>query len=123
MGDNATKKWEWHNTVVGEGYAAKGVIRQKTATSKPVQIVDLSKPLHEDESAVADHGSTMEKAEEQERHDRKRERKEESKKGKKHEKKRHRHGGDDKSNDASSSELGFHPLLQLLARRLRENQQ
>mmetsp|Transcript_8172 Transcript_8172/g.13580 ORF Transcript_8172/g.13580 Transcript_8172/m.13580 type:complete len:101 (+) Transcript_8172:182-484(+) len=28
MGDNAEKTWEWHNTAVGVGYQAKGVMRQ-----------------------------------------------------------------------------------------------
>ena len=31
MGENAAKSWEWHNTVVGSGYQAKSVIRQRQA--------------------------------------------------------------------------------------------
>ena len=106
MGDNATKKWEWHNTVVGEGYAARGVIRQKTLTTQSVQIVDLSKPLHE--SAVEEE----EEEDEDDRHKRKREKKETSKKHKKHEK-----------SAEAVAEFRFNPLLQLLARRLREKMQ
>ena len=113
MGDNATQKWEWHNTVVGEGYAAKGVVRQKTVISNPVQIVDLSQPSHSKESVeILD-----QKVEEQERRRRKRERKGESKKHKKHDKKT-RLDGHERS-EGPESEFRFNPLLKLLARRLR----
>jgi hypothetical protein len=45
MGDNALANWEWKNTVVGEGYQAKGVIRQRTAqTTAPVKVTNMSAP-------------------------------------------------------------------------------
>lgn len=28
MGDNAKQSWSWHNNEIGQGYQAKGVIRQ-----------------------------------------------------------------------------------------------
>lgn len=36
MGDNASANWAWHNTVVGQGYQAKGVVRQRKATTAKV---------------------------------------------------------------------------------------
>ena len=39
MGDNATASWAWHNTIVGQGYQAKGVVRQPG--SNPVKALDL----------------------------------------------------------------------------------
>jgi hypothetical protein len=47
MGDNATQNWEWHNVAVGEGYQARGVVRQKTVPTIPsssYKIVDMSAP-------------------------------------------------------------------------------
>lgn len=48
MGENANASWAWHNTVVGEGYQAKGVVRQRgvgvTAPAR-LQVVDLSKEI------------------------------------------------------------------------------
>jgi hypothetical protein len=38
MGDNASANWAWHNTVVGQGYQAKGVVRQREATT--VKVID-----------------------------------------------------------------------------------
>jgi hypothetical protein len=42
MGENAKKTWEWHNVVVGQGYQAKGVIRQPGSSSS-YAVTDLSK--------------------------------------------------------------------------------
>lgn len=41
MGDNAKKSWEWHNTVVGEGYQAKGVVRQRHSEEFSTKVIDL----------------------------------------------------------------------------------
>eukprot|EP01038_Epipyxis_sp_PR26KG_P015314 gene15314-20639_t len=47
MGENARKDWEWHNTVVGKGYQAKGVVRQRETYNSldsgvgQVKIVDM----------------------------------------------------------------------------------
>ena len=44
MGDNATKSWDWHNTTVGEGYQARGVVRQRTGGSdNNMKIIDMTK--------------------------------------------------------------------------------
>lgn len=43
MGDNANVAWDWHNTVVGEGYQARGVVRQAVAGSTAVRVVDMSR--------------------------------------------------------------------------------
>ena len=41
MGENANVSWDWHNTVVGQGYQARGVVRQAGAARSGVQIVDM----------------------------------------------------------------------------------
>ena len=41
MGENANVSWDWHNTVVGEGYQARGVVRQAGVKAPSVQIVDM----------------------------------------------------------------------------------
>lgn len=44
MGDNAKKSWEWHNTKVGDGYQARGVIRQPNQlSSTSIKIIDMTK--------------------------------------------------------------------------------
>ena len=93
MGDNATKKWEWHNTVVGEGYAARGVVRQRTVTSQ-VSYVDMSRPPQDVTEVEKDQGREKRRREKKEKKDKhKRQRREET--------------------------SSFNPMLQLLARRLR----
>ena len=53
MGDNATASWAWHNTVVGQGYQAKGVVRQPG--SNPVKTIDVRslKPITPNPAHVA----------------------------------------------------------------------
>ena len=43
MGENAKVRWEWHNNEVGEGYQARGVVRQSSisCTSKE-RIIDMT---------------------------------------------------------------------------------
>jgi hypothetical protein len=48
MGDNARHARDWHNTEIGVGYQAKGVIRQPTVasfstTSQPMKVIDMSR--------------------------------------------------------------------------------
>jgi hypothetical protein len=43
MGENANASWAWHNTVVGEGYQAKGVVRQPGMKAPSVQVVDSTR--------------------------------------------------------------------------------
>lgn len=111
MGENAKKSWDWHNTVIGEGYQAKGVVRQRVSVEAAPKIVDMrSTPL------------TLPSAKEESR-----ERKESDKKMKKDRKskKSSRRRSD---SDSSSSSEGlqskrgrFNPLLQHLSMRLRDN--
>lgn len=41
MGENANVSWDWHNTVVGQGYQARGVVRQAGAVRPGVTVVDM----------------------------------------------------------------------------------
>lgn len=103
MGDNANHQWEWHNTTVGHGYQAKGVIRQRTGyegeSSSSSKVIDLSK-----DSRLID-----DKPEKKSKKDSKKESKKDSKKSSK----KHKH-----HSSKSSSKGKFNPLLQLLATRL-----
>jgi hypothetical protein len=46
MGENAKKSWEWHNTVVGEGYQARGVVRQRVGEFQSVgKVIDMRGPV------------------------------------------------------------------------------
>lgn len=42
MGDNAQISRDWHNTALGKGYCARGVVRQRTAGVAKVAIVNRS---------------------------------------------------------------------------------
>lgn len=111
MGENAKKTWDWHNTVVGEGYQAKGVVRQRVSAEAAPKVVDMS-------SASVAQTAAMEDA---------RERKESDKKKKKERKpkdssRRRSDSDSSSSSDGRSSKRGrFNPLLQHLSVRLRDN--
>lgn len=100
MGDNANRSWEWHNTTVGQGYQAKGVIRQRTGREGELttssKILDMSSKASED------------RPEKKSKKEHKKESKKDSKKSKKH---KHHSSKSDKKRH-------FNPLLQLLATRL-----
>ncbi len=119
MGENAKKGWEWHNNVVGEGYQAKGVVRQRTAevsSSSASKFIDLSKSTNiivESDPQIAskydrndDHKAAKK--------DKKRKHKDEKKSKKEKKDKKRKHSKDD--NDKTVGQ--FNPFLQLLASRL-----
>ena len=133
MGDNATASWAWHNTVVGQGYQAKGVVRQPG--SQAVAIVDLRLSKDENlkihdktaiphvETSIPDGSERKSKKrmkEVDDSRDRKRDQKsskkeekkeKKSRKEKKHKKKSHH----DLSNDSDKPIDNFNPLLQYFA--------
>ena len=133
MGDNASASWAWHNTVVGQGYQAKGVVRQPGSQS--VAIVDLRRPEDENlktqnkaaiphEEAVVlvdiERKSKKRMKEVDDSRDRKRDHKsskkdekkeKKSKKVKKHKKKSHH----DMASDVGKPIDNFNPLLQYFA--------
>jgi outer membrane biosynthesis protein TonB len=62
-GDNATEMWVGHTTVVGLGYHAPGVVRQKHAgasssSSASYKIIDMSRPAQAPDSAGTDEQSS-----------------------------------------------------------------
>ena len=99
MGDNATKRWEWHNVEVGEGYQAKGVVRQPGVSNNVLNnVVDMRKSVD----------SSLETKSRNDFHDTK----EKAKKKRKH---------DDSCEGSilnTKSKSKFNPLLQLLAKNL-----
>ncbi len=104
MGDNAGKSWEWHNTEVGQGYQARGVIRQRSAVAE-VSIVDLSKPQN-----VSDQNDKSEKSNKKEVDHRSKDKKD---------KKAHKSSSSKtKVKKEKREKPSFNPLLQLLATRL-----
>jgi hypothetical protein len=136
MGDNANVDWEWKNTVVGEGYQAKGVIRQPGVASEKMRIVNMSLPPPE-ESNVRKRSDKRARSESDDEDDRvghkkskkkdkkdekkaKKDRKHDKKKDKKKEHKRSSSYHRDKYNGSRSrgkeaDGVGFNPLLQHLA--------
>lgn len=132
MGDNASANWAWHNTIVGQGYQAKGVVRQREATT--VKVIDFTSAASSEPSYPPD-ASTDLQVKEKDRKKTKKERKEShtseddqhhSKRIKKAEKtskekrekknhKKHSHSTlkDKRVIDTSIDE--FNPLLQYLA--------
>ena len=137
MGDNAKKSWEWHNTVVGEGYIAKGVIRQRTAPVAAMKSIDMTekakKPVEMKEAEINSSGSSdsseSEKAhnkskkhkrnrEENGDKTKKKERKDSKRERKEKKKKKHKKGSEDyaeRTLKEESIKLKFNPILQLLA--------
>ena len=52
MGDNAAVPQAWHNTVVGKGYQARGVVRQAGSSGPPIDIKDMTiQTLHTDSNS------------------------------------------------------------------------
>lgn len=137
MGDNATASWAWHNTVVGQGYQAKGVVRQPG--SNPVKVLDLRVSAQKEQTTAPTTTSKYEQGdvkEDMKKSKRKRKdvdesrdqngRKRKSKKVDKKEKKEKKHkkkksNSNDKSDRRDLCPLvsnirdNFNPLLQYLA--------
>ena len=138
MGDNASASWAWHNTVVGQGYQAKGVVRQPG--SNPVKVVSLkaaspsvtlpavSLPTKLESEGRKDDElkSKKRKKERSDSKDRKDDHKKKSKKSEKKEKKEKKHkkkhsSSKDKAEVDPSTSIAndvkdnFNPLLQYFA--------
>lgn len=81
MGDNALKGWEWHNTEVGKGFQARGVVRQATIRSDPIKIIDMSAPREPVEKKRKNEPvDSTEDKEERKKHKKEKNRKEKDKK-------------------------------------------
>lgn len=102
MGENAKKSWDWHNTIVGEGYQAKGVVRQRVHVVAAPKIVDMSLDV------AKDHQTTDKKK---------------KKKVKRYSRQRSHSESDDSSGSETSSlkRTRFNPVLQCMTMRLRDN--
>lgn len=116
MGENAKKSWEWHNTEVGAGYQAKGVVRQRVAEHNQVtKIVDMRMSTGPQATEIS--AGNRDKVTEENRKEKKKDKKRE--KSKKHRR--------DESDDSSverqprRQRMKFNPLLQALSVRLRDN--
>jgi sRNA-binding protein len=131
MGDNARVDWDWHNKTVGEGYQARGVIRQRGVDVPDMKVIDYSKhevDLNDDHchSLKKSHKhekkakkSNKKKAKDSKDHDQKK------KKKKKKAEKSHRKEGKKKSNKSSDEDTIitkeyqiFNPLLQYFVSKL-----
>ena len=100
MEDITGTKREWENTVVGEGYQSRGVIRQPTARYT-TKFIDMSKP-----DASYDVPEGVERTSKKS----KKSRKEKEVKHKKHKHKKEKNKRKDKDSPPK-----FNPFLQLLA--------
>ena len=108
MGDNAKYTRDWHNVEVGQGYQARGVVRQPTAApAAGMKIVDYSKPDHVvvNNNTESSHNHKKPSTEIKSHSDKKDKKKDKKKKV-------------SKSKSSSKSSFKFNPLLQLLATRL-----
>lgn len=113
MGDNANKDWEWHNTEVGVGYAAPGVVRQRKTECATSKIVDMSKSPtadreNEESQAVSKSFKRGQGISNQEEDNRK------ETGGSSKKNKRSKHSEKDKSKH-SPTPPGFNPFLQIFA--------
>lgn len=119
MGENAKKTWDWHNTVVGVGYQAKGVVRQRVSEEVVANVVDMRQAVPHDQ--MKDHQSTPQQNEKNSK------RKKKDKKDNKKSSSRRRRADSDSSDSSDSSHTPlskkskFNPLLQALSMRLRDN--
>jgi hypothetical protein len=119
MGENAKKTWDWHNTVVGVGYQAKGVVRQRVSEEPaPIKVKDMRGPV-EVPDAQKPSKKEPEVTKTKDKEEKKAKKKKDSRKHKK------RHDSDESSDDQSppSKRSKFNPLLQALSVRLRDNLQ
>jgi hypothetical protein len=131
MGDNATASWAWHNTVVGQGYQAKGVIRQPGSIQSKV-LIDLKKenvailksveqekkPAHSMEPCEEMNTEKKTKKKRKHKHgseDEKRDQKEKKEKKEKKHKKKNKKDKSSSKDDPSNFVDSFNPLLQFLA--------
>ena len=118
MGENAKKGWEWHNTVVGEGYQARGVVRQPSSSILTTKVVNLSA---KDGSRSNEHiGSAKEKIS-QDKYKKGRDVDSSNEEDTKSKKLKHEHISNQKRSTEQSVEGKFNPLLQMLSNALREN--
>ncbi len=104
---------DWHNWRVGEGYQARGVVRQRTGETeqKPLKIIDMSKPVPQvDSHEPTAESSAKSKVEKQKKP--KKSLKSSSSSSKKYK--------NEKSSLKSKTikSLPFNPLLQLFATRI-----
>jgi hypothetical protein len=115
MGDNANFKRDWHNTVIGEGYQAKGVIRQPQLESSSNRIVDYSnKKLKVNENVEKSDDNQINNLNNWTVQRENKKLKSEKKKKLKKEKK----GKKSKDKNDKKAHDSFNPLLQFLATRL-----
>jgi len=132
MGDNAKQEWSWHNNEIGQGYQAKGVVRQKHhGDNLPMKVIDMSvsvssnsnsnskKRLYDnDDDDNNEEDDNNKKKKHKSKSHKKQSKKEKSKKhSKKHKKEKSKKGhkkekGD--HNDKDDNRCNFNPLLQLL---------
>jgi hypothetical protein len=131
MGDNATASWAWHNTVVGQGYQAKGVIRQPGSNQSKVlpdlrtENVTILKSVEQEKKPAqstepCEFISTEKKTKKKRKfkhgsEDEKRDQKAKKAKKEKNQKKKSKKGKSSSKDDPSNSVDSFNPLLQFLA--------
>tara|TARA_A100001035_G_C27626459_1_gene427915 strand:- start:13 stop:408 length:396 start_codon:yes stop_codon:yes gene_type:complete len=118
MGDNANVKQEWHNTVVGEGYAARGMVRQSAVSYDLGIVVDMRGPASEAEEGPALKKRKSEKNEKKEKKEKKKKKEKKGKKEKKDNEKKDKEKKDDKRRRKKDKKSHFYPFLQLLASRI-----
>lgn len=118
MGENAKKTWDWHNTVVGSGYQAKGVVRQRVSEQPaPVKVIDMRAPEKNNFSlSTSKINTTVKERKEDKKHKKK-------KKDSKEKRKKYSDSEDSSEDDHRSKrhKSRFDPILQALSVRLRDN--
>ncbi len=133
MGDNAKVSWDWHNTVVGQGYQAKGVVRQRTGREHlTTNVLDLSQKESKKRSIEVEDKDNKKKPKEskekKERKDKDKKKEKKNKKEKKHKKSdKHGESHDSKKKSPSHNQTStqnvemFNPLLQVFLSRLADS--
>lgn len=113
MGENAKKRWDWHNTVVGVGYQAKGVVRQRVSEDVAPKVVDMRSNALDVPTSQSKSSSSPKKA--------KKDKRKKEKKSKSSKRKSESESDASDSDGPHSKRSKFNPLLQALSMRLRDN--
>lgn len=124
MGDNARKTWEWHNTVVGEGYQAKGVVRQRVSEPPAaIKIVDMraSSSVGPDKVTSEDADIKLKKSSSHETDKKSKKKKKDKDSKRKHSRRRSYSESSEDSGEPVRKKSRFNPLLQALSVRIRDN--
>ena len=115
MGDNASQNWSWHNNEIGQGYQAKGVVRQNVGGKPTMKIIDMTVKADNDNGNGNGNGNADDKKKHKASKSHKKEKKHKKEKSHKEKKdKKHKKHSKHKEDKGDKDKDQFNPLLQIL---------